>query len=83
MTLVEKMAKAMYESHEFVRPWEHPDAQRIHGKYLRNSAIAALKAMKNPPPSIKVRGAKALFNNQDLAHDAWDQMIDQAIKEGE
>lgn len=44
--LVEIVARALYVSHGYVRPWEHPETQRIHGKSTRKAARAAIEALE-------------------------------------
>lgn len=79
MTLVEKMAKAMYERHQFVRPWDDAEAQRVWGESMRLDAIAALKAMRDPTTSMCDAAENAWVSEVWV----WQAMIDQAIKEGE
>ena len=85
MTLVERMAKAMYERHQFVRPWDDAEAQRVWGESMRLDAIAALKAMREPPFTAYA-DADALndtyWPGKAPVHAIWQAMIDQAIKEG-
>ena len=46
MGKVETIAKAIYDSHEFVKPWEHPDTQRLWRVSCMRSALAVLKALR-------------------------------------
>lgn len=88
MTLVDKMAKAMYERRPFVKPWDDDEAQRLFGKSMRLDAIAALKAMREPTESMLEYGFAYHYRldtklGRQKAQDDWQAMIDQAIKEGE
>lgn len=44
---LEKVARAIYESHEFVRPWDHPKSVGWH-RVCRAEARAALTALLDP-----------------------------------
>lgn len=41
--LLEETAKAIYESYEYVKPWDHPDTVRIHHDHTRKAAAAAIR----------------------------------------
>lgn len=43
---IEAVARAMYESHDFVKGWDHPDTVRIWHDSMRRSAKAAIAAMQ-------------------------------------
>ena len=45
MTRVERIAKAIYESHGFVKPWDHADTRRIWHDSMMSSARAALREL--------------------------------------
>ncbi len=42
--LVEAVASAIYDSHRFVKSWDHPDTVRIWHDTVRTSAKAAIQA---------------------------------------
>lgn len=42
---IEMVAKAIYDSYQFVRPWDHATTQRIHGGHTRRAATAAIAAL--------------------------------------
>lgn len=46
--MVERVAKALYEVHGFVRPWEHPKTQALWRSSKMNEARAAIEAMRAP-----------------------------------
>lgn len=50
--LVEKVARAIYESYTFLRPWDHPKAQEIHGDHTRRAARAAIACLRDPPRRV-------------------------------
>ncbi len=47
MSVIEICARAIYESHQFVKPWEHPDTVRIHHAYCRREARAVLTTLRD------------------------------------
>lgn len=42
MSDVERIAKAIYDSYEFVKGWDHPDTKK-HYRHTRKAARAALR----------------------------------------
>ena len=42
--LVERVARAIYDSHSFVKDWQHPDTVRLWHPVCKAEAQAALKA---------------------------------------
>lgn len=49
MSLTDKVAKAIYDSYKYVRPWGHPKTQEVHGRHTREAARAAIKAIRSTP----------------------------------
>lgn len=43
-TVAEAVARAIYESHQFKKPWDHPDTVRLWQPVCLREAKAALKA---------------------------------------
>jgi hypothetical protein len=81
MKLVEKVARAMYETNQFVRGWDHPKTAAMWHEIYRRKAIAALKAMREPTEAMVVAGVHH-DNMGDMAG-RWQAMIDAAISEAE
>ena len=44
--LVERVAKAIYDSHQFVKPWDHPDTVRIWHYHMKADAKAAIAIVR-------------------------------------
>lgn len=66
MTMIEKMARAIYESNEFARGWDHPKTMALWHNLCRAEAIAALKAMREPSEAMTIDGLVALVT--DIKH---------------
>ena len=79
MTLVEKIARAL---------WELDIEDRVHREafkldWYKDSALASLRAMREPTESLSEFGSDLAANGYTNWRDFWQAMIDQAIKEGE
>lgn len=84
--MLERVARAMYDSSKFVRPWDHPKTQAIHREYSLRHARAALEALREPTDEILLAGVRelSLCNAQqsvsvDDMRDAWRKGIDSAL----
>lgn len=82
--IIEAMARAIYESHRFVRPWDDPRTQETHGYHCRESARAAFAAlaplMREPSEAMRRVETGWLLNGECLA-DVWRAMVGQLEKE--
>ena len=95
MTLIEKMARAIYD-HAASKPPGKPNwdgATEDVREWIRGHARAAIQAMREPTPGMigaSVRNSELggvassdLGGAFGLIEELWQAMIDQAIKEGE
>jgi len=57
--MIERVARAIYESHKFVRPWDHPQTVRMWHRSCRASASAAIEAMREPTEQMIDAGVEA------------------------
>lgn len=53
--IVNSVAKAMYESHKFKKPWDHPDTIRLWHPIKKAEAAAAISAYHK---AIRAAGRK-------------------------
>jgi len=77
--MVERVAKAIYESHRFVRPWDHPNTVKLWHRSCRASARAAIEAMRSPTEDMR-----ASCGNGECAKwapGAWQNYIDAALRD--
>lgn len=82
MTMIERVARAIYEESDWSReqPWGNlPNAHRV--PYLAD-AKAAIEAMRDPTRDMYKSANDALVPALD-ASACWDAMIDAALREGE
>ena len=90
MSMIEKEAKAIYDSHRFVKDWDHPDTQMKWHASMRAEARAAIKAMREPTGTMKMAGAKEknahkapgiVSRFKSGVGDVYSAMIDAALEE--
>lgn len=84
--MIERVARAMYERNEFVRPWEDERTVRLWHEQYRSKARAALEAMMEP--SVEMLDAAsavwtAWIGGGDIAlrGDMWKAMITVALSD--
>lgn len=82
--MVERVARAIYESYDFVKPWDHPDTVRIHHRHTKAAARAAIEAMREPTYAMCFADTDAgppTYNDPLPPGMLWGAMIDVALQE--
>ncbi len=84
MTKLEEVARAIYESHSFVRPWEHRDTARIWHEWCKNEARFVLNAIREPNAAMTEAGdMESYMGHQPCAYGIWQAMLDVILNEKE
>lgn len=79
MTMIERAARAMYDTVQPEWDWDDPDAELLRLMY-RDNARAAIRALREPDEAVTSAGYNALqcYNS---AADAWRAMVDAVLAE--
>lgn len=77
--MVERVAKAIYESHRFVRPWDHPNTVKLWHRSCRASARAAIEAMREPTDEMMKAGWIAQYSSIGASDEEARQMANGKI----
>lgn len=79
--MIERVAKAIYDSHEFKKGWEHPDTKRLWHEFMRAEARAAIEAMREPTDEMLEASHYGEAPREPNSHyEVWKYMIDTALK---
>lgn len=74
MTMIDRAARAMYDTVQPEWSWEDPEAELLRQMYKEN-ARAAIQAIRNPSQAMEQAGSNALECDRNAAR-AWQAMID-------
>lgn len=78
--MIEKIARGIYDSYQYVRPWDHPKTQALHGVHTRRAAIAALEAARDMSDSVAEAIAKQANCCGGIAYSIWSDAIDACLE---
>lgn len=90
MTMVERVARALYDANEFVKPWDDPKINPAWHPHYLTAARSAIEAMREPTDLMRSAGQWAISDNltvsvclanSEKAKDVWQAMISKALAE--